>query len=163
MSTEPTSSPASPGRKVRSIAIYALIFVIVFGIFVFRRPVIFQTYLTQKLGPISDPPFTVFGPFRSRGPERAADDFLKKLQAGHVEVIPQSGDPSDIEWFRKNERESPLADWSLGDRKDLNGEVTLTYWVRRRSPPYDGYDPPVFLRLAPRGNGWEVTQFNAAY
>lgn len=162
MATEQASSPASPGRKIRSIAIYALIFVVVFGIFVFRRPVIFQTYLTQDLGSISDPPFTVFGPFRSRGPERAATVFLKKLQAGHVEVIPQSGDPADIEWFRKNEREFPLADWSLGDREDLNGKVVLTYWVRRRSD-YDGYDPPVFLCLAPRGDDWEVTDFNTGY
>ncbi len=162
MATEQASSPASPGRKIRSIAIYALIFVVVFGIFVFRRPVIFQTYLTQDLGSISDPPFTVFGPFRSRGPERAATDFLKKLQQGHVEVIPQSDDPSDIELHRTREREYPLTDWSLGDRKDLNGKVVLTYWVRRRSA-YDGYYPPVILRLAPRGDGWEVTDFSTGY
>lgn len=162
MATEQASSPASSGRKIRSIAIYALIFVVVFGIFVFRRPVIFQTYLTQDLGSISDPPFTVFGPFRSRGPERAAADFLKKLQAGHVEVIPQSGDPAKVERFRTNEAKYPLADWSLGNREDLKEEVVLTYWVRRRSA-YDGFDPPVMLRLAPRGDGWEVTDFNTGY
>lgn len=162
MATEQASSPTSTGRKIRSIAIYVLIFVVVFGIFVFRRPVIFQTYLTQDLGSISDPPFTVFGPFRSRGPERAATVFLKKLQAGHVEIIPKTADPADAEWHRTNEWKYPLADWSLGDREDLNGKVVLTYWVRRRSD-YDGYYPPVFLCLAPRGDDWEVTDFNTGY
>lgn len=162
MAIKQAPSPASPGQKIRSIAIYALIFVVVFGIFVFRRPVIFQTYLTQDLGSISDPPFTVFGPFRSRGPERAASDFLKKLQAGHVEVIPQSEDSAKVERFRTNEAKYPLADWSLGDRKDMKEEVVLTYWVHRRSA-YNGYDPPVFLCLAPHGDGWEVTHFNTGY
>jgi hypothetical protein len=162
MATEQTSPPAASGRKIRAAVILALMLAIAFGVCIFRGPIIFQTDLTRNIACISDPPLTLFNPLRARGPEIVADDFLKQLQAGHVEVIPKTEDPSDVEWHRTREREYPLSDWSLGDREDLKGKVVLTYWVRRRSPPYDGY-PPVFLQLAPRGNGWEVTGFNAGY
>jgi hypothetical protein len=93
-------------------------------------PVIFRVPLF--MGENSDEPrFVLLNPFRNRGPEKAANQALVSIQAGHCKETLESAldmQPEDKVHMCGMFAQIPLDVWELRNRRDSRDECELIYW-----------------------------------
>jgi hypothetical protein len=111
--------------------------------------------------------YCVLNPFRSRGPEQAAEGVLAQLQGSGPEILKPllTGCPGDpCRHVLEAERRYPIEAWRIGDRRDEADGVWLMYWVRRGGGYAEpGYEEEVRFSVRQVGSGWAVEQFGAVY
>ncbi|HEY0377476.1 MAG TPA: hypothetical protein VGC87_11030 [Pyrinomonadaceae bacterium] len=125
------------------------------------RPVVWS--IGEGGDPTGVPYFTIFNPFRDRGPERSADQFLDHLRGEQCEQVMASLSHSTEYQKDTCQRESdyPLDSWRLAYRKDDAQQSKLYYKVWREN--YDGLQSPVWITAERVGDQWQVKKYERWY
>ena len=134
----------------------------VFLCLIFAPPVLFSYAETASLAP--QPVWRVLNPLRSRAPERPAEALLRGLKQDEALQLLrdlQANPPVDKNTI-ENEQQLTLISWRLMGRKDFEDEVELLYHVARVDYPHNTRRP-VWIRVTPTGEIWQVTSFSAIY
>jgi hypothetical protein len=102
-----------------------------------------------------EPRFVLLNPFRSRAPEKAANQALLSIMSGHCKETLASA--SDMEPERKRGicslfAKYPLEYWDLRNRTDSADGCRLIYW-------HDGY-PVVDVYVSKAEGRWKFTWIN---
>ena len=107
--------------------------------------------------------YCIMNPFRDRTPERAAEQFLRKLRASDVTGLAEIA-ASSRAGIVESETKWPIERWRVGRRKDDGHRTELMYWVKRGNGySRDGYEEEVHITVdRSRGHAC-VMQFNAVY
>jgi hypothetical protein len=113
--------------------------------------------------PTKEPAFSIFNPFRDRGPERSAEEFLELLKAGQcaqaMAALPVN--PERRQDTCEREGSYPLASWSLGNRRDEPQKVIMYYRVKREN--LNDIRGPVWVTVEKQGGRWHVTRYESIY
>jgi hypothetical protein len=147
--------------KVLIVFTVLLIVVAVYLYSVRETPVVYRH--VERGGPVDEPAFAIFNPFRNRGPERQAEAFLRLLKEGHCEqalsVLPVKQEY--LQELCQREAKSPLLGWRLTNRSDEGNKVRMYYWVKRKG--YNGYQGQLWINLEKRGEDWRATEYECFY
>ena len=117
-------------------------------------PVIFRVpFFTGENS--NEPRFVLLNPFRSRAPEKAANQALVSIQAGHCKETLESAldmQPEDKGHMCRMFAQVPLDEWALRNRRDSRDECELIYW-------HHGY--PILTVFVRKIEGtWKFTWIN---
>ena len=123
------------------------------------RPVLFEIAPDDTIRPRY---YCVMNPFRDKGPEKLAEQYLDRLRGGAVESIaPFVGERNDIP---DKEKQWPIQSWRIGGRVDTAGESRIMYWVKRGNGyGEDGYEEAVTFGIIRSGDGWQLKSYGAVY
>jgi hypothetical protein len=126
-----------------------------------RRPVLIR--VSPDRTRVRPRTYCVMNPFRDRGTERAAAEFLTQLASGNVRVLPLS-EASSRDYFVERETEFPIRRWRIGRRENLGNRVELMYWVKRGNGySRDGYEEEVHITVDRSRQPPKVIGFSAVY
>jgi len=116
------------------------------------------------VGPLpADRRLVVMSPFRDRGPERAAKQFLAALKTGRCrELLGQAGHRSDtIDAFCAKEESFAPDRFDLVNRKTTQSKTRLQYiWRIAQPTEFAGFCEVTVTRA---GSEWVVTDYQRAY
>ena len=153
---------------MRGIVITVLVFFIalVTGIVAYSYSMRSSSVLysfNEKGDPVKEPVFSIFNPFRDRGPENRAESFLNLLKEGKCEEATAvlSFTPEYRQELCGREANSPLLAWKLTNRTDNSGTTRMYYRAQRKN--YDGYQGQLWVTVERRGSDWQVTKYECFY
>ncbi len=129
-------------------------------VYALREPVLIR----MAAGPLpADWRLVVMSPFRDRGPERAAEQFLAQLKTDRCrELLRQAGHSSDaVEAFCAREHSFAPDRFDLVDRKASQSKTRLQYiWRIAKPTEFAGLCEVTVTRA---GSEWVVTDYQRAY
>ena len=133
----------------------------VVGLFLTRsRPVVLRIPPDDSISPRY---YCLVNPFRDRGPETVALNYLSNLRSGQVQSI--SCCVGENKYVMDEEKKWPIQSWRLGNRTDSAGRSVILYWVKRGNGYYseDDYEAEVLFTIVDSGRGWKLGSFSAVY
>jgi hypothetical protein len=152
-------------KKMKIIGIFVALSSVL-GILAFlwySPPVLFHFKDRAALDP-ADGLFVVFNPFRDRQPEHMAERFLNLLSGPNKkEVISQLKAKEEYAaYLTERETAHPLTGWSLMDRQNEKGRLSLHYKAWRADYPHAVYGN-VWLFLRNDNGIWKIEGFESWY
>lgn len=142
-------------RLVVLLSVVALLFAVWMLV---AGPVLLRLNLDP--GALQPPFLTLLNPLRDRGAERVADAYLRRLSTGQLaEARPYFG--ANRETIELREPQYPPLKWTVANRTDESGRVTLTYTVTRGGG-YPGSSTAVVV-VARHAGEWRIATYNAGY
>lgn len=110
-------------------------------------------------------------PLRDRSTERAANQFLRDMSAGHCDDLLSKWEHDYHKHYAryicKTEAQHPLISWQLLDWEDSPPVVILHYRAKRlrnAGPAQSGVDQDLFtLTMEHHGGAWAVSRYDAEY
>lgn len=153
-------------RKVVAVKVLIFAAAVIVGMAAYlyserAKPVLYAYYYAGD--PLREPAFTIFNPFRDRGPERGAEAFLEMLRAGRCEQAVAGLAVTDE--YRQDtcerEKKYPLVSWRLMNRTEMPQGVKMYYHVWRDNHR-DGYGS-MWVTVGERGGRWEATDLDRFY
>jgi hypothetical protein len=150
-------------KWVVSIVVLCLFGILTALFFSKDEPVLFQ--LSEPGDPLG-PVFTVFHPFRDKGPERAVDRLLNGLRSGEIDrALAATGLSSDRRaYLRDQETAHKLRGWRLVEREDGDLAVDLSYECTRVGSSSTSHLKVVVVEIdGAKGLVWQVQTFNPWY
>ena len=153
---------------MRSIVLTVLVFFIalVTGIVAYSYSMRSSSVLyrfSEKGDPVKEPAFSIFNPFRDRGPENRAEFFLTLLKEGKCEEATAilSFTPERRQEVCGREANSPLLAWKLTNRTDNSDTTRMYYRAHRKN--YHGYQGQLWVTVEKRGSDWQVAKYECFY
>jgi hypothetical protein len=112
---------------------------------------------------IGGPSFSLFNPFRDRGPEQKAEAFLERVRA---QPCPQvltdlALDQDTFKYLCEKEDANRLISWRLADREEMGNKAKMFYWTRRS--PSGSSASPLWVTIEKTGNQWKVVDYEGWY
>lgn len=128
------------------------------------RPVLFE--YRESGDPAGHSLYSIFNPFRDRGPEVAARDLLAELRDSKLDHLLDQAELTDERRaeIREKELAYPLRQWDLVQRRDTNSEVTLFFWATRAGYP-EGVRSPIWMTMSREAPGlrWKLSKLDMWY
>ena len=116
---------------------------------------------SEASSPSSEPAWSLMNPFRDRGPERAADEFLRHLRDGDP-TVELTSVPNVSPQVISRELEIGLVDWRLVWREDSDNRSRLLFRVRRDDD--SAIETPVRMTIRLDSSGaYKVSEYSAIY
>jgi hypothetical protein len=112
---------------------------------------------------IGGPSYSLFNPFRDRGPERKAETVLERVrtQPCRQALADLALDQDYFKYICDKEDANRLISWRLADREETGNKVKMFYWARRA--PSGDYGSHLWLTLEKTGNQWNVVAYEGWY
>ena len=127
------------------------------------KPVLIEWHYGIKFGAICDPPFVILNPFRNREGENSADEFLKQLKIGNLDVLDDLNlDVEKLEQIKDGESKAKINSWFFSNKKEEGNRIDFTYWVERN---YGGgcQSMPTWIEVEKIENSWRVIGYGSTY
>jgi hypothetical protein len=113
---------------------------------------------------VGTPMVLILNPFRDRGAENSAAEFLEQLKLGRCPQVVESlyaNSPDYRQYVCGKEASNRLQSWSLADRTETGSTVRLYYWNARRT--YDGEEGQLWVTVEKRDAQWRVVNYECWY
>jgi hypothetical protein len=138
------------------------LFAAVLGYFArFAGPVLYS--YRDRASASQGPTFILFNPLRDRSPERVVEQFLEQLKTGDcakaVSRLPIQLDKQLT--MCEKEGQAALDAWTLKDRSESDGVVTLHYALRREG--FEGFGGDSFFQIQEFSGDWRIIGVNFVY
>jgi len=131
-------------------------------------------YLVRFAGPVlysnrdrasasQGPTFILFNPLRNRSPERVAEQFLEQLKMGEcAKAVASLPMPLDNQvTMCEKEGQAALDAWTLKDRSESDGVVSLHYALRREG--FEGFGGGSFFQIQESSGAWKIIAVSFVY